>query len=299
MDYNSWTSFFKIHLRSIGFKHHIESAIASSTNKDWSRLDDLVKVWILGTCCESLQDEVVTTPGTTKDLWDHIKGLFHGNEDDRTITLDNQLRSIKIGDLYPVTKPSPIPHAFLPVSPTTWHQHLGHPGEEVPHYALRVGFSSIRCVSSLFIYRHGAEVAYLLIYVDDIILTTLLQQICFRSFRHGTYGVDTESKLGSDGDLACLQMHDPREPRFAALKRVLCYVRGTLDLGLQLYASSTGSIVAYYDVDWVGCHNTRRSTSSYCVLLGIISSHGHLNANILLLDQVLRRGVANAVAETT
>ncbi|GJX47776.1 ribonuclease H-like domain-containing protein [Tanacetum coccineum] len=38
-------------------------------------------------------------------------------------------------------------------------------------YALRVGFSSSRCDSSLFIYQHVSEVAYLLIYVDDIILT--------------------------------------------------------------------------------------------------------------------------------
>ncbi|GJY42913.1 hypothetical protein Tco_0431126 [Tanacetum coccineum] len=30
-------------------------------------------------------------------------------------------------DLYPVTAPSPIPHAFL-VSQHTWHQRLGHPG---------------------------------------------------------------------------------------------------------------------------------------------------------------------------
>ncbi|GJS70181.1 hypothetical protein Tco_0703022 [Tanacetum coccineum] len=34
------------------------------------------------------------------------------------------------GDLYPVTSPSPIPHAFL-VSQHTWHQCLGHPGGEV------------------------------------------------------------------------------------------------------------------------------------------------------------------------
>ncbi|GKD90272.1 ribonuclease H-like domain-containing protein, partial [Tanacetum coccineum] len=34
------------------------------------------------------------------------------------------------GDLYPVTAPSPIPHAFL-VSQHTWHQRLGHPGGEV------------------------------------------------------------------------------------------------------------------------------------------------------------------------
>ncbi|GKB34851.1 ribonuclease H-like domain-containing protein, partial [Tanacetum coccineum] len=38
-------------------------------------------------------------------------------------------------------------------------------------YANIVGFSSSRCDSSLFIYQHGSEVAYLLIYVDDIVLT--------------------------------------------------------------------------------------------------------------------------------
>ncbi|GJW08659.1 ribonuclease H-like domain-containing protein [Tanacetum coccineum] len=48
-------------------------------------------------------------------------------------------------------------------------------------YANRVGFSSSHCDSSLFIYQHGSEVAYLLIYVDDIVLTAssmnLLQRI--------------------------------------------------------------------------------------------------------------------------
>nr|GEW71436.1 ribonuclease H-like domain-containing protein [Tanacetum cinerariifolium] len=39
-------------------------------------------------------------------------------------------------------------------------------------YATRVGFSYSRCNSSLFIYTQGSQVAYLLIYVDDIILTT-------------------------------------------------------------------------------------------------------------------------------
>nr|GEU85083.1 ribonuclease H-like domain-containing protein [Tanacetum cinerariifolium] len=35
-----------------------------------------------------------------------------------------------IGDLYPVTKPSTIPHAFLTIQ-YTWHRRLGHPGSEV------------------------------------------------------------------------------------------------------------------------------------------------------------------------
>ncbi|GJU99905.1 ribonuclease H-like domain-containing protein [Tanacetum coccineum] len=45
----------------------------------------------------------------------------------------------------------------------------------------------------------------------------------------------------------CLYMHDPREPHFSALKRILHYVRGTLDYGLQLLSSSTTDLVAYPD----------------------------------------------------
>ncbi|GJY86977.1 hypothetical protein Tco_0501003 [Tanacetum coccineum] len=40
------------------------------------------------------------------------------------------LRCDSTGDLYPVRKPSPLPHAFL-ISQHTWHQRLGHPGSEV------------------------------------------------------------------------------------------------------------------------------------------------------------------------
>ncbi|GJU66297.1 ribonuclease H-like domain-containing protein [Tanacetum coccineum] len=93
-------------------------------------------------------------------------------------------------------------------------------------YALRVGFTSSRCDSSLFIYQHGTEVAYLLIYVDDIVLaassTDLLQRIISSLHKEfdltdlgalnyflgisvtrdakGMTPVDTESKLGSDRD---------------------------------------------------------------------------------------------------
>ncbi|GKF25563.1 ribonuclease H-like domain-containing protein, partial [Tanacetum coccineum] len=66
--------------------------------------------------------------------------------------------------------------------------------------------------------------------------------------------IDTESKLCPE-DLSyavqqvCLYMHDPREPHFAALKRILLYVRGTMDFGLHLYASATTSLVGYTDTD--------------------------------------------------
>ncbi|GJY98613.1 ribonuclease H-like domain-containing protein [Tanacetum coccineum] len=37
------------------------------------------------------------------------------------------------GDLYPVTKPSTIPAAFVSTSSSTWHQRIGHPGDDVLH----------------------------------------------------------------------------------------------------------------------------------------------------------------------
>nr|GEW96599.1 ribonuclease H-like domain-containing protein [Tanacetum cinerariifolium] len=63
-------------------------------------------------------------------------------------------------------------------------------------------------------------------------------------------------------------MHDPREPHFSALKRIILYFRGTLDYGLQLFSSSTTDLVAYSDADWAGCPTTRRLTFGYCVFLG-------------------------------
>ena len=66
----------------------------------------------------------------------------------------------------------------------------------------------------------------------------------------------------------CLYMHDPREPQFSALKRILQYVRGTLDYGLQLYVSTDAKLTTYTDADQAGCPVTRRSTSGYCIFLG-------------------------------
>jgi hypothetical protein len=68
----------------------------------------------------------------------------------------------------------------------------------------------------------------------------------------------------------CLHMHDPREPHhFTALKRLLRYLRGTIDYGLLLHRrSSSTELVVYTDADWVGCPDTQRSTSDYAVFLG-------------------------------
>ncbi|GJW12072.1 ribonuclease H-like domain-containing protein [Tanacetum coccineum] len=142
--------------------------------------------------------------------------------------------------------------------------------------------------------------------------------------------IDTESKLGSDGDpvsdptlyrslacslqyltftrpdisyvvqQVCLHMHDPRESHFSALKQILRYVRGTLDYGLQLFSSSTTDLVAYSDVDRAGCPTTRRSTLGYCVFLGnnLLSWSSKRQPTLSRFSAEAKyRGVVNAVAE--
>jgi hypothetical protein len=55
----------------------------------------------------------------------------------------------------------------------------------------------------------------------------------------------------------CLFMHDPREPHLALVKRILHYLKGTIDHGLQLHCSAVTSLVTYFDADWTGCSDTR------------------------------------------
>nr|GEU65111.1 ribonuclease H-like domain-containing protein [Tanacetum cinerariifolium] len=99
----------------------------------------------------------------------------------------------------------------------------------------------------------------------------------------------------------CLYMHDPWEPHFASLKRILRYVQGTIDFGLQLYASATTSLVGYTDADWAGCPSTRRSTSGYCVFLGdnLLSWSSKRQHTISRSSAEAKyHGVANVVVET-
>nr|GEX90131.1 hybrid signal transduction histidine kinase M [Tanacetum cinerariifolium] len=79
----------------LGLRSHVETDTAS-TNREWCQLDDLIKMWILGSICDSLLEQVITTSGNAKALWDHLKNLFHDNKDTKAINLDKELCSIKI-----------------------------------------------------------------------------------------------------------------------------------------------------------------------------------------------------------
>ncbi|XP_051212153.1 uncharacterized mitochondrial protein AtMg00810-like [Lolium perenne] len=266
----------------------------------------------------------------------------------------------------------------LKQAPRAWYQRIAG----ILH---QLGFRSTRSDASPFVYRTGNDMAYLLLYVDDIILTAstagLLRQLTDslraefalndlgplhyflgievvrradgfflhqRKYAHELLEragmlncnpaptlVDTKAKLSaSDGSLAsdapfyrsivgalqyltltrpelqyavqqvCLHMHAPRDAHWAAVKRIVRYVCGTMGYGLSLHASPSTStdLVVYSDADWAGCPDTRRSNSGYCVYLGssLVSWSSKRQPTVSRSSaEAEYRAVANAMAECT
>ncbi|KAK1415150.1 hypothetical protein QVD17_30922 [Tagetes erecta] len=264
----------------------------------------------------------------------------------------------------------------LKQAPRAWYQRFAS-------FITKCGFKSAATDTSLFVYKKGTCLAYLLLYVDDIIFTasdpTFIQDTItklstefamtelgnlhhflgitatqhngglFLSQEHYTHQiieranmknckpcatpVDTDSKLSatsgprvSDGELyrslagalqyltftrpdityavqqICLFMHDPREPHFQFLKRIIRYLKGTANQGLVIRPSKSVNLTAYSDADWGGCPDSHRSTSGYCVFLGdnIVSWSSKRQTTISRSSaEAEYRGVANTVAETT
>nr|XP_020147080.1 uncharacterized mitochondrial protein AtMg00810-like [Aegilops tauschii subsp. strangulata] len=110
----------------------------------------------------------------------------------------------------------------------------------------------------------------------------------------------TRPKIQYTVQQVCLHMHAPRDGHWAAVKRILRYVCGTMELGITLSASADTALTAYTDADLAGCPDTRRSTSDYCVFLGpsIISWSSKRQPTVSRSSaEAEYRAVANIIAE--
>lgn len=63
-------------------------------------------------------------------------------------------------------------------------------------------------------------------------------------------------------------MQDPRVPHLQAAFHLLRYFKGNPTLGLFLSHYPDCTVKAYCDYDWASCPDSRKSVSSYLVLLG-------------------------------
>ncbi|GAA0175455.1 hypothetical protein LIER_28624 [Lithospermum erythrorhizon] len=153
----------------------------------------------------------------------------------------------------------------LKQAPRVWYQLF-------PDYVSTIGFVHSKSDQSLFIYQQGRDMAYLLLYIDDIILTTSSEPL-------------RQSIMSSLN---------------AKYVEAIIARAGILDYGLHLYKLSIGTLTLYTDADWVGCPDTRKSTSGFFVFLGdnLISWSSKRQATISRSSaKVEYRGVANVVSE--
>ncbi|XP_050895279.1 uncharacterized mitochondrial protein AtMg00810-like [Lathyrus oleraceus] len=263
----------------------------------------------------------------------------------------------------------------LKLAPRAWYKRF-------VDYVSSIGFSQSKCDHSLFIYKKGTHMAYILLYVDDIILTTssdtlrksiisLLSSefamkylgplsyflgIAVTRHQRGIFlsqkkyvedilvrtgmstckscqtPVDTKPKISAthstpyeDPSLyrslagalqyltftrpdisyvvqqICLFMHNPMDAHMHALRCILRYIQGTRNYGLSLYPSRTTFLKSYTDADWVGCPDTFRSTSGYCVFLcdNLLSWSSKRQPTLSRSNaEAEYRGVANVVSES-
>ncbi|GJR08673.1 ribonuclease H-like domain-containing protein [Tanacetum coccineum] len=292
-----------------------------------------------------------------------------------------QLEGVDVDETFsPVVKPGTIRTVLSPAVSRNWPIHqldvknafLHGDLSETVYMHQPPGFrDSVHPDYVCLLQRQGTDTAYLLWYVDDIVLTSfsesLLQQI-IRSL-HQEFAmtgplnyflgisvtrdssglflsqkkyaieildrahmdncnpsrtpIDTESKLGSDGDSVsdptlyrsltgslqyltftrpdisyavqqvCLYMHDPREPHFSALKRIMWYVRGTLDYGLQIFLHYRFGCIFGCGLGWLPNY------SSLDFRLLYISWSSKRQPTLSRSSaEAEYRGVANIVAET-
>ncbi|GJT73409.1 ribonuclease H-like domain-containing protein [Tanacetum coccineum] len=101
LNYDAWCELFTTHCYSFGMLGFLDGTTVNTNNdaNDRKKLDSLLKVWIYGTISTSLLQTVLKKNVTAKDVWTSLKNLFHDNKDARARELQEELRSLDLGNL--------------------------------------------------------------------------------------------------------------------------------------------------------------------------------------------------------
>lgn len=94
-------------------------------------------------------------------------------------------------------------------------------------------------------------------------------------------------------------MQKPRKPHLDAVKRILRYLKNTMNYGLMYKQSAEVLLSGFTDADWAGDPSSRRSTSGYCFDLGsaVISWCSKKQATIALSSTEAEYNAATLAAQ--
>ncbi|XP_041020410.1 uncharacterized mitochondrial protein AtMg00810-like [Juglans microcarpa x Juglans regia] len=81
------------------------------------------------------------------------------------------------------------------------------------------------------------------------------------------YCMLTRPEIAYSVNQLCQHLHAPTKIHLKSAKRVLRYLKGTVDHGLY-FSKGTLGITAYCDTDWSGDATDHRSTTGYSIFFG-------------------------------
>ncbi|KAL6323598.1 hypothetical protein AAG906_039189 [Vitis piasezkii] len=98
----------------------------------------------------------------------------------------------------------------------------------------------------------------------------------------------TRPDLSYSVNFASQFMHAPTVVHLKMVRRILRYVKGTIDIDLHFTSNTTLDICAFSDADWAGCRTTRRSITGYYTFLGgnLISSSAEVTWMSFILQDL-------------
>lgn len=108
LNYKVWSKLFYTHCSGFDVEDHIDDTYeptvddpnnAPRTNCEWLKLDSIVKSWLYGTITPYLLQNIFQPNLIARQTWLNLHNLFQVNKDARAIQLDNELRSITLGNM--------------------------------------------------------------------------------------------------------------------------------------------------------------------------------------------------------